>query len=172
MVLSITRFAKVAELADAPDLGSGGATRGGSIPPFRTNESPRGESLRGLSCIERFPNRLSARGRASRRLPSSSMLGVPMGTPPLSSLADDENPRPRSAQPDRLPLYSMAAHVMIRHHDCCDYSLLPERLLRHVPGCSRSAHGLVHPERAPTHGTRIQILPERSGHVSQSAPPP
>src|SRR5208337_5386045 len=29
--------AKVAELADAPDLGSGGATRGGSSPPFRTN---------------------------------------------------------------------------------------------------------------------------------------
>ncbi len=28
--------AKVAELADAPDLGSGGATRGGSSPPFRT----------------------------------------------------------------------------------------------------------------------------------------
>jgi hypothetical protein len=29
--------AKVAELADAPDLGSGGETRGGSSPPFRTN---------------------------------------------------------------------------------------------------------------------------------------
>jgi hypothetical protein len=29
--------AKVAELADAPDLGSGGATHGGSSPPFRTN---------------------------------------------------------------------------------------------------------------------------------------
>src|SRR5271157_1811852 len=29
-------YAKVAELADAPDLGSGGATRGGSSPPFRT----------------------------------------------------------------------------------------------------------------------------------------
>ena len=29
--------AKVAELADAPDLGSGGATRGGSSPPFRTS---------------------------------------------------------------------------------------------------------------------------------------
>ena len=28
--------AKVAELADAPDLGSGGETRGGSSPPFRT----------------------------------------------------------------------------------------------------------------------------------------
>src|SRR5713226_150230 len=32
--------AKVAELADAPDLGSGGETHGGSSPPFRTN-SPR-----------------------------------------------------------------------------------------------------------------------------------
>ena len=29
-------IAKVAELADAPDLGSGGETRGGSSPPFRT----------------------------------------------------------------------------------------------------------------------------------------
>src|SRR5580704_18139625 len=29
--------AKVAKLADAPDLGSGGAIRGGSSPPFRTN---------------------------------------------------------------------------------------------------------------------------------------
>jgi hypothetical protein len=28
--------AKVAELADAPDLGSGGVTHGGSSPPFRT----------------------------------------------------------------------------------------------------------------------------------------
>ena|SRR5271166_2387436 len=33
----IKRNAKVAELADAPDLGSGGETRGGSSPPFRTN---------------------------------------------------------------------------------------------------------------------------------------
>ena len=32
-------FAKVAELADAPDLGSGGETRGGSSPPFRTKNS-------------------------------------------------------------------------------------------------------------------------------------
>jgi hypothetical protein len=32
-------YAKVAELADAPDLGSGGETRGGSSPPFRTNPS-------------------------------------------------------------------------------------------------------------------------------------
>ena len=27
----------MAELADAPDLGSGGENRGGSSPPFRTN---------------------------------------------------------------------------------------------------------------------------------------
>src|SRR6266478_4370088 len=33
------RSAKVAELADAPDLGSGGETRGGSSPPFRTTPS-------------------------------------------------------------------------------------------------------------------------------------
>ena len=31
--------AKVAKLADAPDLGSGGAIRGGSSPPFRTISS-------------------------------------------------------------------------------------------------------------------------------------
>ena len=30
--------ARVAELADAPDLGSGAARRGGSSPPFRTNK--------------------------------------------------------------------------------------------------------------------------------------
>ena len=32
------QVAKVAELADAPDLGSGGLNRGGSSPPFRTNK--------------------------------------------------------------------------------------------------------------------------------------
>src|SRR6266550_3269844 len=31
------RHAKVAELVDAPALGAGGAARGGSSPPFRTN---------------------------------------------------------------------------------------------------------------------------------------
>ena len=36
-LLADQRCAKVAKLADAPDLGSGGATRGGSSPPFRTN---------------------------------------------------------------------------------------------------------------------------------------
>jgi hypothetical protein len=42
-------YAKVAELADAPDLGSGGETHGGSTPPFRTNlffSSQRVEFLR------------------------------------------------------------------------------------------------------------------------------
>jgi hypothetical protein len=34
----IYRFAKVAELADAPDLGSGTERCGGSSPPFRTKE--------------------------------------------------------------------------------------------------------------------------------------
>ena len=33
----VVNDAKVAELADAPDLGSGGETLGGSSPPFRTN---------------------------------------------------------------------------------------------------------------------------------------
>src|SRR5437867_8458521 len=34
--LLIAKFAKVAELADALDLGSSGSRRGGSSPPFRT----------------------------------------------------------------------------------------------------------------------------------------
>ena len=33
----VSHHAKVAELADAPDLGSGPARGGGSSPPFRTN---------------------------------------------------------------------------------------------------------------------------------------
>ena len=36
---SVRHCAKVAELADAPDLGSGPARGGGSSPPFRTNLS-------------------------------------------------------------------------------------------------------------------------------------
>ena len=39
----------MAELADAPDLGSGGATRGGSSPPFRT--SHLGPILQGRSGV-------------------------------------------------------------------------------------------------------------------------
>jgi hypothetical protein len=35
----IMKRAKVAELADAPDLGSGGATHEGSTPSFRTTPS-------------------------------------------------------------------------------------------------------------------------------------
>ena len=31
-------LARMAELADAPDLGSGEETRGGSTPPLRTNK--------------------------------------------------------------------------------------------------------------------------------------
>ena len=33
---AVIEFAKVAELADAPDLGSGTERCGGSSPPFRT----------------------------------------------------------------------------------------------------------------------------------------
>ena len=43
------RSAKVAELADAPDLGSGGETHGGSSPPFRTNNF---QSLRILDILK------------------------------------------------------------------------------------------------------------------------
>ena len=35
-IRNLRLIAKVAELADAPDLGSGGETHGGSSPPFRT----------------------------------------------------------------------------------------------------------------------------------------
>ena len=35
----VSRSARVAELVDAQDLGSCGATRGGSSPPFRTSRS-------------------------------------------------------------------------------------------------------------------------------------
>ncbi len=36
----LLQHARVAELADAPDLGSGGETHGGSSPPFRTKGFP------------------------------------------------------------------------------------------------------------------------------------
>ena len=36
LIATVTKRAKVAKLADAPDLGSGGVTHGGSSPPFRT----------------------------------------------------------------------------------------------------------------------------------------
>src|SRR5579859_4212840 len=39
VIMTIRSYANVAELADAPDLGSGGATRGGSSPSIRTSES-------------------------------------------------------------------------------------------------------------------------------------
>src|SRR5215470_3572637 len=41
----IHMLAKVAELADAPDLGSGGETHGGSSPPFRTKPSSKDACL-------------------------------------------------------------------------------------------------------------------------------
>jgi hypothetical protein len=51
--LCYSRFciAKVAELADAPDLGSGTERCGGSSPPFRTTEQRleiRGQQIRSL----------------------------------------------------------------------------------------------------------------------------
>ena len=47
--------ARVAELADAQDLGSCGETRGGSSPPFRTNNSPRGGEPPSRSLRELYP---------------------------------------------------------------------------------------------------------------------
>src|SRR5438105_9017494 len=65
--LSMRRFktdAKVAELADAPDLGSGGETRGGSSPPFRTNSlysgsfgSPASRDRSGFRLAARTPRK-------------------------------------------------------------------------------------------------------------------
>src|SRR5690242_11847340 len=39
IIFQVHHGARVAELADAPDLGSGGVTHGGSSPPFRTIKS-------------------------------------------------------------------------------------------------------------------------------------
>jgi hypothetical protein len=49
----IARFAKVAELVDALDLGSSGATRESSILSFRTSQAWRGVSSR----MHRMPTR-------------------------------------------------------------------------------------------------------------------
>ena len=45
----IRRFAKVAELVDAPDLGSGAERCGGSSPPFRTIERDLKDMLHGIN---------------------------------------------------------------------------------------------------------------------------
>jgi hypothetical protein len=55
--------AKVAELADAPDLGSGAARRGGSSPPFRTKTCFK--ILRRASLAQDFGWRLKRRHDAS-----------------------------------------------------------------------------------------------------------
>jgi hypothetical protein len=49
-ITDLQRKAKVAELADAPDLGSGGETPGGSSPPFRTNNLQPLVSFRRFHC--------------------------------------------------------------------------------------------------------------------------
>ena len=83
--------AKVAELADAPDLGSGGETHGGSSPSFRTSrhrEVPRLRSGFRLRTPRLVPTRIHARKPAQVRVPPfapvviARSLGV--STPNLS----------------------------------------------------------------------------------------
>ena len=52
-LVRICNHAKVAELADAPDLGSGTARCGGSSPPFRTkiNSDLKGITYRKNGCV-------------------------------------------------------------------------------------------------------------------------
>ena len=45
---TVSRVAKVAELADAPDLGSGTERCGGSSPPFRTKQAETWQDLQNL----------------------------------------------------------------------------------------------------------------------------
>src|SRR5213593_5030067 len=47
-------FARVAELADAQDLGSCGETRGGSSPPSRTNSLQQGSREKGSVSPRRY----------------------------------------------------------------------------------------------------------------------
>ena len=53
----LIRFAKVAELADAPDLGSGPARGGGSSPPFRTSKLLRARDT-AQKCSKNFSGRI------------------------------------------------------------------------------------------------------------------
>ena len=66
-ILESCSDANVAELVDAPDLGSGGATRASSSLAFRTNASvavaDANHYPRGLTC--RFPSRVSANWSAA-----------------------------------------------------------------------------------------------------------
>src|ERR1700710_417457 len=65
--------AKVAKLADAPDLGSGGAIRGGSSPPFRTIFSPNIEPRTPALSIGLAPiPRTSPRNQHDRIEPSAA----------------------------------------------------------------------------------------------------
>ena len=65
----IPRAAKVAELVDAPALGAGGAARGGSSPPFRTNaRSPTIRATRiSNACKARWRHSGPARAPLERR---------------------------------------------------------------------------------------------------------
>lgn len=49
MTKCVVHHASMAELADAPDLGSGGEIHAGSIPVTRTNE--KSPQPRGFSCF-------------------------------------------------------------------------------------------------------------------------
>ena len=111
------RNAKVAKLADAPDLGSGGATHGGSSPPFRTNnlESPLRTFLQGshicglldlllaartveLAASHKLSYHLTKRRRSIHMLDSGYTKVNPTGIESVDHL------RPRRSPPLRHPV--------------------------------------------------------------------
>src|SRR5512135_574439 len=70
------RSAKVAELADAPDLGSGTARCGGSSPPFRTINKPTAQrSCRAYLTSNRWDH--ESKGRADEK--SMCVIGCVAG---------------------------------------------------------------------------------------------
>src|SRR5215813_14590609 len=72
--LEALRRAKVAELADAPDLGSGGETRGGSSPPFRTMSSHPERSEGTLPTSRLFLNQIPRENRSGFRLRADARM--------------------------------------------------------------------------------------------------
>src|SRR5262245_65587825 len=94
-----THFARVAELADALDLGSRGATRGGSTPPSRTRKS---------RALRFFPER-GAYSRRRQKSPNQNEFTQRMLSIRTSRLL------PRSLhQPSVSKVSSGAARTMIR----------------------------------------------------------
>ena len=96
----LRQAAKVAELADAPDLGSGPARGGGSSPPFRTkhflssNALTMGDSIYSLGRVTRLQlgRMQSARGEIVKREDDGSgrpRVQIPASTPCGRPLTDN-----------------------------------------------------------------------------------